>query len=168
MRLSFPTPPEPCLGTPNLFVLNNLLPFLCKCAQMHKSPISIKMNLLYVAIDPTLYEHYSGGKAYPNADYPFPPKVVNLPNYSGCTDTKDCANIKVIHSMALKQCNNVINMNSDLIDLFLNLLLVAFKQSYEQILMKNPNFLFCKIFTWFIVKYNCGISLILDSHLANI
>jgi hypothetical protein len=34
---------------------------LCKCAQTHKSPISKKMNLLYVAIDPTLYRHYSGG-----------------------------------------------------------------------------------------------------------
>jgi hypothetical protein len=59
MRLAFPTPPKSSLGTPNLFFLNDLLQYLCKCAQTHKSPISKKMNLLYVAINPTLYGHYS-------------------------------------------------------------------------------------------------------------
>ncbi len=68
MRLAFPTPPELSLGTPNFFVLNNLLQYLCKCAQKHKSPISKKMYLLYLAIDSTLYDHYSGSKAYPNVD----------------------------------------------------------------------------------------------------
>jgi hypothetical protein len=87
MRLTFPTPPEPSFGTPNLFILNDLLQYLCKCAQTYKSPISKKMNLLYVAINPTLYRHYSGIKAYPNSDYPFPPEVVDVPNYSGCTNT---------------------------------------------------------------------------------
>ncbi len=51
------------------------------------------MNLLYVAIDPTLYGHYSSGKAYSNADYPFLPKVMDVPNYNGCTDTNNCANV---------------------------------------------------------------------------
>jgi hypothetical protein len=102
MCLAFPTPLELSLGTPNLSVLNNLLQYLCKCAQTHKSPISKKMNLLYVAINLTLYGHYSGSKAYPDADYPFPPKAVDVPHYSGCTDTNDCANVKVTHGMALK------------------------------------------------------------------
>ncbi len=89
------------LVTPNLFVLNDLL-WLCKCAQTHKSPTSKKVNLLFVAINPTLYGHYSGSKAYPDAEYPFPLEVVDVPNYSGCTDTNNCANIKVTHGMALK------------------------------------------------------------------
>jgi hypothetical protein len=93
MRLAFPTPPKSSLVTPNHFVLNDLLQYLCKCAQTHKSPISKMMNLLYVAINHTLYGHYSGSKAYPNADYPFPSKVVDVPNYSGCTDTNNCANV---------------------------------------------------------------------------
>jgi hypothetical protein len=155
MRLAFPTPPESSLGTPNLFVLKDLLQYLCKCAQTHKSPISKKMNLQYVAIDPTLHGHYSGGEAYPNADYPFPNKVVNVPNCSGCTDTNDRANVKVTHGMALKRCNDIINMNSALIDVFLNLVPVAFKQSYEQIQMENPNSVFCKMFAWFVAKYGC-------------
>jgi hypothetical protein len=155
MRLAFPTPPKLSLGTPNLFVLNDLLQYLCKCAQTHKSPISKKMNLLYVAIDPTLYGHYSGGKAYPDADYPFPPKVTDVPNYSGCTNTNNRTNVKVTHGMALKRCKDIINMNSALIYAFLDLVPVAFKQSYEQIRMENPNLVFHEMFAWFVAKYDC-------------
>jgi hypothetical protein len=113
------------------------------------------MILLYVAINPTLYGHYSGSKAYPNADYPFPLEVADVPNYSGCTDTNDCTNFKVTYGMAHKQCNDIINMNSALIDAFLYLVLVAFKQSYKQIQIENPNFIFCKMFAWFMAKYGC-------------
>jgi hypothetical protein len=131
MHLSFPTPPESSLVTPILFVLNNLLQYLCKCAQRHKSPISKKMKQMYIAIHPTLYGHYSGGESYPNADYPFPTKVAEVPNYSGCNDTTDCANVKVTHGIAFKQRNNFIIINSTLIDAFIDLVLVALKQSYK-------------------------------------
>ncbi len=50
------------LGAPNLSILNNLLKYICKCAQTHKSTISKKMNLLYVAVEPSLYTHYSAGE----------------------------------------------------------------------------------------------------------
>jgi hypothetical protein len=127
MHLAFPTPPEPSLGTPNLFVLNNPLQYLCKCAQTGKSTISKKINLLYVAMDPPKNGHYFGSKAYPNVDYQFPPEVIDVPNYSGCTITNNCANVKVTHGVALKGRNNVINMTSALINAFLNLVPVAFK-----------------------------------------
>jgi hypothetical protein len=94
-----------------------------------------------------------GGEAYPNEDYPFPPEVVGVPNYSGCTNTNNCANVKVTHSMALKQRNDFINMNSALINAFLDLILVAFKQSYEQIRMENPNSVFWVMFAWLVTKY---------------
>jgi hypothetical protein len=110
------------------------------------------MNLLYVAIDPAHYGHYFGGKAYPNADYLFPLEVTDVPNYSGCTNTNNHANVKVTHGMALKQCNDVINMNSALIDAFLKLAPVAFKQSYKQIQMENPKSIFCEMFAWFVAK----------------
>ncbi len=77
MCLAFPTPPESSLGT--LFILDDLLQYLCKCAQTHKSPISKKMNLLYAAIDPTLYGPFSSGEAYPNGNYPFPLKLPMCP-----------------------------------------------------------------------------------------
>ena len=50
----FSTPPKPILGALNLFILNGLLLYICKCAQTHKSTISKKMNLQYVAVDPSL------------------------------------------------------------------------------------------------------------------
>jgi hypothetical protein len=61
MRLAFPTLPEPSLGIPNHFILNSLLQYLCKCAQRHKSTIPKKMNILYVAIDPS---HAHGNNLY--------------------------------------------------------------------------------------------------------
>jgi hypothetical protein len=111
------------------------------------------MNLLYAAINPTLYSHYSSYEAYPDANSPFPPEIVGVPNYTGFAGTNNHANAKVTHGMALKQCNNVINMNSALIDAFLDLIPVAFKQSYKQIQMENPNSVFCKMFAWFVTKY---------------
>ncbi len=54
--------------------------------------------------------------------------------------------------MALKQCNNIINMNSALVDPFLDLVPIAFKQLYKQIQMKNLNSMFCKMFAWFVPK----------------
>ncbi len=113
------------------------------------------MNLLYIAIDPTRNGHYSGGKAYLNADYPFPLKVVDVPNYSGYTNTNDRVNVKVTHGMALKQRNSVININSALTNAFLDLILVAFKQSYKQIRMEIPNSVFGKMFACFVAKYGC-------------
>ncbi len=65
MCTGFPTPPEPTLGAPTLFIMNNVLQYICKCAQTHKSTISKKMNLLYLAVDPSLYTYYSAGKVYP-------------------------------------------------------------------------------------------------------
>jgi hypothetical protein len=56
-------------------------------------------------------------------------------------------------SKALNQCNYVINMNSTLIDAFLDLVLVAFKQSYKQTRIENLNSVFCKMIAWFVMKY---------------
>ena len=153
MYLAFPKPPDPSLGTPTLFVLNDLLQYMCKCAQTHKSPISKKMNLLYVAFDPTLFAHHAGGEAYPINDYPFLPEVDDVPDYTGAIDSNERAAIKTMHAMAHKRRNDVINMNTALIDAFLDLIPIAFKQSYKQICMENPNFVFREMFSWFVTKY---------------
>ncbi len=75
MCAGFPTPQEPTLGASNLFVLSNLLQYICKCAHTHKSTISKKMILIYMAVGPSLYTHYSAGEAYPQDRYPFPDNV---------------------------------------------------------------------------------------------
>ena len=129
MRAGFPTPPEPTLGAPNLFILNDLLQHICKCAQTHKSTISKKMNLLYVAVDPGLYTHYSAGEAYPINDYPFPAEVDEVPDFSACTNDNDRATAKITHAFLLKTRNDIVNMNTALIDTLLSLIPSAFKTS---------------------------------------
>jgi hypothetical protein len=153
MQAAFPAPPETTLGTPTLFVLNDLLQYMCKCAQTHKSTISKKMNLLYVAVNPNHYKHYAGNKAYPADCYPFPDNVPNVPNYAGSIDSNDRAARKCTHRMALKKRNNVVNMNAVLIGAFLDLIPIALKQAYKQKRMEDPNAVFCKMFNWFVFKY---------------
>ncbi len=126
MQAAFPAPPEATLGTPTLFVLNDLLQYMCKCAQTHISTISKKMNLLYVVVNPDLYKHYAGNEAYPDGVYPFPNEVLNLPDYTGAINTNDHATKKCTHGTALKKRNNILNMNAMLINAFLDLIPIAF------------------------------------------
>ena len=76
-----------------------------------------------------------------------------MPNYTGAINANARAAIKTTHAMAQKRCNDVINMNTALSDAFLDLIPVAFKQSYEQIRMENPNLVFREMFAWFVTKY---------------
>jgi hypothetical protein len=43
----------------------------------------------------TLYAHYAGGEAYPNADYPFPDKPDDVPDYTGTINANAHAAINV-------------------------------------------------------------------------
>jgi hypothetical protein len=100
MRSAFPKPPDLSLGTPNLFALNDLLQYMCKCAQTHESPISKKMNLLYIAIKDTLYAHYAGSEMYPDDNFPFPDKVTDVPDYTGAVIGNARAAINTTLTMA--------------------------------------------------------------------
>jgi hypothetical protein len=153
MQAALPALLEATLGTPTLFVLNHLLQYMCKFAQTHKSTISKKMNLLYVAVNPNLYKHYAGNKAYPVDCYPFPANVLDVSNYAGSINSIDCATRKCTHGMVLKKRNNIINTNAVLINAFLDLILVAFKQAYKQKRMEDPNAVFHEMFDWFVFKY---------------
>ncbi len=153
MRAGFPTPPEPTLGAPNLFILNDLLQYICKCAQTHKSTISKKMNLLYVVVDPGLYTHYSAGEAYHVAYYPFLVDIDKVPDFSACNNDNNCATAKITHTIILKTCNNVVNMNAALINTLLSLIPTAFKLLYKQEGMMDPNAVFHQCFNWFFTKY---------------
>ncbi len=153
MRAGFPTPPEPTLGALNLFILNDLLQYICKCAQTHKSTIFKKINLLYVVVDPGLYTHYSAGEAYPVANYPFPVDVNKVLDFSACNNDNDCTTAKITHVILLKTCNNVVNMNATLINTLLSLIPTAFKLLYKQERMMNPNAVFRQCFNWFVTKY---------------
>ncbi len=111
MLAGLPTPSKTTLGAPNLFILDNLLQYICSnCTQMHKSTISKKMNLIYMAVDPSLYTHYFAGKAYPHDMYSFPDNVDEVPNFTTCTSNNKCAATKILHAILLKMQSNVINI----------------------------------------------------------
>ena len=120
---------------------------------MHKSTISKKMNLLYVAVDPGLYTHYSAGEAYPADDYPFPDDVDEVLNFSACNNGNDRAAAKITHTILLKTRNDVVNMDAALINTLLGLIPTAFKLLYKQERMMDPNAVFRQCFDWFVAKY---------------
>jgi hypothetical protein len=153
MRAGFPTPPEPTLGAPNLFILNNQIQYICKCAQKHKSTISKKMNLLYVAVDLYLYTHYSTGKAYPQDMYPFPDNVDEVSNFTTCPNNNKGAATKKLHTILLKMCNSIVNMNAALINTLLSLIPMVFKLLYKQERRMNPNAVFGQCLDWLVIKY---------------
>jgi len=115
----------------------------------------MKMNLLYVVEDPSLYTHYSAGEAYPTNDYPIPAEVDEVPDFSVCNNDNDRAAAKITHAILLKTKNDVINMNAALIDIFLSLVPMAFKLLYEQERMMDLNAVFRQCFDWFVTKYGC-------------
>ncbi len=90
------------------------------------------MNLLYVSVDPALYTHYLAGKVYPAGRYPFPNDVNEVPNFTTCNDDNNWAVAKITHVIALKTQNDVVNMNTALINTLLSLIPTAFKILYEQ------------------------------------
>jgi hypothetical protein len=111
------------------------------------------MNLFYVAVDPSLYTHYSTGKAYPHAMCPYPNNVNDVPNFTTCTNNNECAAAKIMQSVLLKMQNKIVNMNAALINNLLSLIPMAFKLLYKQEQIMNPNAVFQIFFDWFVIKY---------------
>ena len=154
MKAAFPAPPTnlTIVGTPNLHNLVEILIYLARCAQTHKSTISPNMNLLYVAVPPAVYAHYTQ-EMYPADMYPYPPLPPDAPNFQGAADPNDREQIKYLHSLEVKRYQDVQNMNTALIDKFLELLPTAAKIAYEAIRITNPNAVFRECFDWFVNKY---------------
>jgi hypothetical protein len=102
------------------------------------------MNLLYVAVDPSLYTYYSAGKAYTHAVYPFPfPDNINeVLDFTTCTNDNERAAANIMHAILFKMQSNVVNMNAALVNTLLSLILMAFKLLYEQEWMMNSNAVF--------------------------
>ena len=59
-------------------------------------------NTLHVAVDPSLYTHYSAGEAYPDKQYPFPTNIDEVPDFTACNDNNNHAAAKITHVIAQK------------------------------------------------------------------
>jgi len=154
MKAAFPTPPEHLrfIGTPTLTDFVQILIFIARCAQTHKSTISPNMNLLYVAVPPGVYAHYTR-EAYPYGMYPYPPRPLDVPNFAGANGGTARENIKIQHALEVKRYTDVQNMNTALIDTFLELMPPSAKIAYNGIRISNPNAVFREMFEWFLNKY---------------
>lgn len=110
------------------------------------------MNLLYVAVPPSVYQHYTA-EAYPLGMYPYPPRPTDVPNLVGASGNNERENRKIAHAIEVKRYTDVQNMNTALIDTFLAFLPPQAKLAYESIRIMNPNAVFRDVFQWFLDKY---------------
>ena len=85
--------------------------------------------------------------------YPYPPLPPDAPNFQGAADPNDREQIKNLHSLEVKRYQDVQNMNTMLIDKFLELLPTTAKIAYKAIRIMNPNAVFRECFEWFVNKY---------------
>ena len=110
------------------------------------------MNLLYCALPPELYSNYTA-EAYPDADFPFPNPVPDVPDYSMAQDDNDRATIKAQHAKDYQTRENCVNMNTALTDVFLSLIPLTFQATYSNQRIRTPNSVFRDAFQHFITKY---------------
>ena len=138
-----------------LHSLVTLITYIAQCAQTHRSPISPTMNLLYTAVDETMYANFTN-KAYPEQNYPFPPEVPDMPDYALCFTENDRARVKTEHALAQKTRADVINMNAALCDTFLALIPEVFRAAYDHKRLNNPNSVFVEMFDFFVTKFGAS------------
>ncbi len=132
MKAAFPTPPShlAVISTPNFHDLVEVLIYIARCAQTHKSTISPNMNLLYVAVPPSVYTHYTN-EPYPAGLYPYPQRPTDAPNFAGTVGGNERENCKIAHAIEMKRYEDVQNMNTALVDVFLSLLPLQARIAYE-------------------------------------
>ncbi len=154
MKAGFPAPPDHLhvIGSPTLTDFVQILIYIALCTQTHKSTISPNMNLFYVAVPPGVNAHHTR-EAYPLGMYPYPPRPLGIPNFAGANGGTAPENIKIQHALEVKRSTDVQNMNTALIDTFLDLMPASAKIAYNDIRISNPNAVFREMFNWFLNKY---------------
>jgi hypothetical protein len=152
MKVGFPPAPKPIQGIPNLQSLIDLLFDMCRCSQMHRSPASANINLLFCAAPKDVYA-FPDKEAYPTAFAPFPPMVSDIPNFSTCNDEIKRATARATHALAKKTQADIIAMNIALTDIFLECLSSQVRASFQQQHLCKPNLIFIDMFLWFVNHY---------------
>jgi hypothetical protein len=141
---AFPSAPEPIQGIPNLQLFH-----LCYCAQMHRSPASEAMNLLFCACPRNVYSFLTADP-YPTNFAPFPPVIDKVPDYMGSVDDKDHSSKCTKHALNKKTRADIITMNAALTNVFLDALSSQVHALFQQRRLPELNILFVDIFEWFV------------------
>jgi hypothetical protein len=152
MKTAFPTAPEPVQGIPMLQSLIELMLHMCRCAQIHKTPASKDMNMLFCATAPDLYAFFTK-EAYPKEFFLFPKEVEEVPDFKNCTNDNQRETLKLTQALAKKTRADIVTMNAALSDVFLANLPKSICNGYDPIRRGSPNTVFLHMFNWFIKKY---------------
>ncbi len=152
MEAGFSPAPEPIQGIPNLQSLIDLLFYMCCCSQMHCSPVSATMNLLFCAAPKNVYPFLTK-EVYPTAFAPIPPMVLEVPNFSTCNYKYDRTTARTTHALAKKLQVDIITMNIALADIFLECHSSQVGASFQQQHLCKPNLVFIDMFLWFVSHY---------------
>jgi hypothetical protein len=153
MKSAFPDGPTPIEGIPNLETLIVLIFHMCRCAQTHRSPVSVTMNLLFCACPRSIYPFITA-EAYPSATYaPIPPVVPDVPNYTACTNKNERTTVKACHAILATTQADIITMNVALVNVFLCLLSSGVLAFFEQMRLQILKIIFTELIYWFINKY---------------
>ena len=113
MKAGSPFSHKPIQGIPMLKSLIELLFHMCRCAQMHCSPASDTMNLLFCVCPRPIYRFFTAD-VYPDAFAPIPPVVDKIPDYTSCTNNNDRAATCARHALDKKTRADIITMNAAL------------------------------------------------------
>ena len=152
MKAAFPAAPDPIQGIPTLASLIDLMLYICRCSQTHKTPASAKMNMLFCAASPGLYAFFTT-ETYPSTYFPFPPEVDAVPDFSTCNSDNERETLKATNARDRKTRADIVTMNAALSDVFLANLPIAIRQTYEPIRMKQPNTVFLHMFNWDCINF---------------
>jgi hypothetical protein len=89
------------------------------------------MNLLFCAAPCDVYT-FLPTEGYPNAFAPFPPKVLNVPDYTVCVDDNGRATVRAMHAQDKKTRADIVTMNTAFDDVFLEAMLSEVRTSFQQ------------------------------------
>jgi hypothetical protein len=163
MKTGFPQAPKLIQGILTLQSLIELIFHLCCCAQMQRSPASATMYPLFCAAPPDMYAFLTA-EAYPATFATFTPIVPNVPNYIACTNKKNCATVKPLHTIGKKTWADIVTMNTALASVFLEALSLQVCASFLQRRLCNLNIVFSDMFVWFVDHYS---KMLADDRKAN-
>jgi hypothetical protein len=111
------------------------------------------MNLLFCAAPVNVYAFLTT-EVYPNTFAPFPPKVPNMPNYTACVSSSNCATVYATHAQDKKMQADIVTMNTALANVFLEAMSSQVKASFQQRCLRKPNIpFFFDLFLWFVNQY---------------
>jgi hypothetical protein len=103
------------------------------------------MNLLFCAAPPDVYAFLTP-EAYPAIFAPFPPIMLNVPDYTACTINNKHATVKEMHAIDKKMRVDIVTMNTTLANVFLEVMSLQVHASFLQWHLCKSNIVFADMF----------------------